>query len=175
MKNIVAIVVSVVALALSITVWVLGQQSSKLAYVELSTVFTEFEMTKQYRAKLETTINARKGISDSLEMALKAQSRSFSENSSMKDPKVQQFMYDKEMYVQKVKQFTEDNQALQRQYDMEINKQITQYVKEYGESKGYRYIFGADGSGSMMYAQPADNITKDVIEYINKKYKGVAK
>lgn len=175
MKNLLTIAISIVALALAVTVLVLHSQSSKLGYVELTTVFTEFEMTKQYRAKLEATVNARKLIIDSLEMGLKAQSRGIDGNSSMQDPNVQQFIYSKDLYVEKAKQFQEDNQALQQQYDMEINKQITQYVKDFGQEKGYRFIFGAEGSGSLMYARPADNVTKEVIEYINKKYKGVSK
>lgn len=41
--------------------------------------------------------------------------------------------------------------------------------------KGYRYIFGAEGSGVLMYADERNNITKEVIEYINARYKGNAK
>jgi Skp family chaperone for outer membrane proteins len=49
---------------------------------------------------------------------------------------------------------------------------MNQYVKDFGSKYGYTYIFGADGSGFLMYSLEANNITKEVKEYINSRYKG---
>jgi outer membrane protein len=148
---------------------------SKVAYIDLQNVFNDFEMTKQYKKKLEAVVGARKNIADSLQLNLKAKSRSIDAAAKASDQDVEDFVYNKEYYIEKVKQFQEDNLALKQQYDAEINKQITQYIKDYGEKSGYRYIFGADGSGIVMYAEQQDNISKEVTEYINKRYNGQAK
>jgi outer membrane protein len=50
---------------------------------------------------------------------------------------------------------------------------MSQYVIEFGKANGYRLIFGNDGNGSVMYGMEADNVTKEVTDFINKKYKGV--
>lgn len=156
------------------TMWNL-KVKNKIAYVELATVFNDFEMTKQYKQKLDAVVNARKSITDSLELNLKARSRSINAHSKTDSKTVDGFEYDKEYYMEKVKQFQEDNLALKRQYDGEINKQINQYVKEYGDKNGYKIIFGAEGSGILMYAQEQDNISKEVLAYINERYKGYGK
>ena len=176
MKNsgIVSLVISLLAIAFSGYV-LYNSLANKVAYVELQTVFNDFEMTKQYKKKLEAVVSARKAISDSLQVTLKAQSRSINTAPNTSDEKVQDFVFNKEYYIERVKQFQEDNMALKQQYDTEINKQINQYVKDYGEKNGYRFIYGAEGSGVLMYAKEGDNISKEVIEYINKRYNGQPK
>ena len=147
----------------------------KVAYVELQEVFNEFEMTKQYKGKLEAVVMSRKSIADSLELSLTAQSKSFTTASDRNSPQVQRFLYEKEYYMERMKQFQEDNIALKQKYDLEINKQINQYVKEYGEKNNYEFIYGADGSGVLMYAEEKLNRTEEVIKYINERYKGEGK
>lgn len=177
MKNtgIIGLTVGAIAFLMSAFCLYKMEVNKNLAFVELQSVFNEFEMTKQYKGKLETVLNARKSIADSLQLNLTAQSKMLKQVNNKNDEKVQNFLYEKEVYLEKMKQFQEDNVALKRQYDGEINKQLNQYIKEYGEKKGYRYIFGAEGSGVLMYADERNNITKEVIEYINARYKGNAK
>lgn len=149
--------------------------NEKIAFVELQKVFDEFEMTKEYKSKLETVVLARKNITDSLGLDLTARSKALKQTQSPDQNKVQGFLYDKEYYQEKVKQMDEDNLALKRKYDSEINSQLNQYVKDYGQKNGYRFIYGAEGSGVLMYARETDNISEQVISYINERYKGKSK
>jgi outer membrane protein len=73
------------------------------------------------------------------------------------------------------KQFEDDNQALKREFDQEIYKQLNQYMKEFGEKNGYRFILGAEGSGVLMYANEGYNVSEQVIKHINERYQGGAK
>ncbi len=63
-------------------------------------------------------------------------------------------------------------EQLSSQYTADIWKQINQWVNEYGKKKGYDFILGAAGNGSLMYASEIHNITDQVIVFINKKYQG---
>ncbi|HUH74218.1 MAG TPA: hypothetical protein VLZ75_07405 [Chitinophagales bacterium] len=49
---------------------------------------------------------------------------------------------------------------------------LNQYIIEFGDEKKYRYIFGANGTGTMMYGAERKDITSDVLEYVNEKYNG---
>lgn len=170
-----AFVLALISLLISIallTKTVFGKQT---AYIELHKVFSEFEMSRQYKSKLQSVSLARKNLLDSLELNLSAASRALqNQNNSSKD-KVDRFLYDKELYLQKKQQFEEDNQALQQQYNTEITKQLNQYIKDYGEKNGYEYIYGAEGSGSLMYAKESFNISDQVIKYANERYLGNSK
>jgi outer membrane protein len=56
--------------------------------------------------------------------------------------------------------------------ETKIWTQLNQYITEYGKTKDYEYILGANGSGSLMYADSTLNITEEVTAFANKKYSG---
>ncbi len=167
-------VLAILALVLSGFAAYQSLNKTKIGYIELATVFNDFEMTKEYKVKLDQVVNARKAITDSLELNLKAQSRTLG-GAKVNSAAAEDFQYNREIYMEKARQYQEDNMALKRQYDGEINKQLNQYIKEYGDKHGYRYIYGAEGSGVIMYARESDNLSKEVTAYINERYKGGAK
>ena len=53
-----------------------------------------------------------------------------------------------------------------------IVNDINDFVKEYGEQKGYRIIFGATGGGTIMYAQEGSDLTDEVLEELNAQFTG---
>ena len=71
--------------------------------------------------------------------------------------------------------FDEDNQRTYDDYEKQIWKQVNQYMKDFGVENNYTYILGAEGSWQLMYAKENNNITKEVVEFINKKYKGITR
>lgn len=73
---------------------------------------------------------------------------------------------------EKSRRFMTDEQALSDRYTQQVWGQINSYVHDYGKENKYELIFGADGSGSLMYAGEAVNITEDVLDYINERYEG---
>jgi len=73
---------------------------------------------------------------------------------------------------EKSRKFISDEQELSERYTQQIWKQINAYVNDYGKENDYEMIFGANGSGSLMYAREAVNVTDEVLEYINKRYEG---
>jgi len=51
-----------------------------------------------------------------------------------------------------------------------IWKRLNPYIAEYGKEKGYAYIYGANGTGNVLYADEGEDITDELIEYVNKRY-----
>ena len=43
-------------------------------------------------------------------------------------------------------------------------------MKDYGVDHHYTYVMGANGGGTIMYADTSLNVTDDFIKYINQKY-----
>ncbi|MBN9485490.1 MAG: OmpH family outer membrane protein [Bacteroidetes bacterium] len=52
-----------------------------------------------------------------------------------------------------------------------VLSQINSFVEEYGKSKGYDIILGADGNGGVIYGNKSMDITQEVLEALNKQYK----
>ncbi len=54
----------------------------------------------------------------------------------------------------------------------DVITQINAYLKKYGEAKGYKIILAATDYGNLAYADEGLNITKEVLEGLNKEYGG---
>jgi outer membrane protein len=137
------------------------KSSPKTGYVNLNMVFDKFPLKKQLQTKLENMQASRKAILDSLYVQVSAAGNS---------PEAEKV---RELYLQDKKQFQLDDQRVSQDYNAQIWKQINQYVKDYGEEKGYQYIWGADGAGTLMYADKSVDLTDQVSDYVNNKFKGI--
>lgn len=51
-----------------------------------------------------------------------------------------------------------------------VFKEITEFLKKYGETHGYDYIMGATNMGNIVYARKTINITDEVIKELNGAY-----
>ena len=51
---------------------------------------------------------------------------------------------------------------------------VTVFVADYGEEKGYTYIFGSNESANIMYAEEGLDITDEVLEELNAGNEAVA-
>jgi outer membrane protein len=145
----------------------------KTAFIIVGEVFNQFDMKKDSEKKFTQVKNKRQRITDSLALELRILAKKIDADKAKNKEDVTSYNRKREEYYNKQKTFEEDNKQLTSQYDGEIFTQLNQYVKDFGKENGYLYVFGSDGNGSLMYAEDANNQTKQVIEYINRRYKGV--
>lgn len=54
------------------------------------------------------------------------------------------------------------------EYQTTVWKQINSIIEKYGKDHGYKFILGATGDGAIMFAAEGEDITKEIIKYINK-------
>lgn len=149
-----------------------NSKQRKIVFVKVGELYTEFEMKKELESTYLTVQKGRKQQLDSLELELKLLSRKIDTDGEKKNL-VEAFDERKEKYLMKKKQFEEDDAMMQQQYSDKIRKQLNQYVSDYGKENNCDYIFGAEGSGALMYSKEMNDVTKEVLIYINNKFKGV--
>lgn len=67
-----------------------------------------------------------------------------------------------------------NNQAQQEDSKMtsEVVSQINAYLKKYGKAHGYKIVMAATEYGNIAYAEEGLDITKEVLEGLNKEYTG---
>lgn len=174
MKNYILKSLGVLAIIMvSVGISYIISKRDKVAYIELNKVFEKFEFKNELEKKLLKTNELRKEKLDSLEFELNVLSKQLQAEKTKDSEKIGLFQAKRDYYFQKKQEFEEDNSALVNQYDAQILKQLTQYVNDFGKENDYSYILGADGNGTIMYGKEKNNITDEVINYINSKYKGV--
>ena len=146
--------------------------NKRIAWINVNKVYSEFQLKKELESKFTTTQAARKKITDSLELELRILSKQIQQEGEKAKDKISVFEAKRGFYLNKKNEFDTDNEQTQKNFNDQILKQITQYVKDYGKEKGYTIVFGAEGSGAIMYAKDAIEITDEAIVYLNQKYTG---
>lgn len=144
-----------------------GGGGKKIVYVQTPIVFEQFKGKKELTTRLEQKKNAYQYSLDSLGNILKVY-----QNQEQTEPVQRQMQALQLEYQQKRARFEQEYQEQDAKYAEAVWKQINAYTEEYGKEKGYDYILGASGNGSLMYADGGDNITEDFVDYINARYEG---
>jgi outer membrane protein len=153
------------------------KQSSELVYVDVNKLLEGYKRTKIVRTEFETKAKTLNANVDSLlvdwQKELKVYEKERS-NYSKKELNLKQ-----ELLGNKQQQINNYQQAIQKQIQEEDKKStqtvindINDYIKEFGKEKGYKIIFGASGSGNIMYADEATDLTETVLEGLNKEFEG---
>jgi outer membrane protein len=168
------IIMTALVTALVTSGFFLYKKNEKTGYIQIQKVFNEFNYKKEMEAKLKKVEEYRKHELDSLELQLKVLFKEVELNK--KDvSKVALFQTNREEFLNKRERYEEDYRKAVAQYDEIIIKQMNQYIREFGEVKKYKYLFGTDGKGNLMYADSTNDVTKEVMAFINQKYTGKIK
>jgi outer membrane protein len=131
-------------------------KNKKTAFIVNQRVFSEFLGKKELEKKLnDLKTNNNKSV-DSLSFLIHRSNNSVAVQT----------------YQEGIDNIKLMEQQLSEQYTADIWKQINQWVNEFGKQNGYDFILGAAGNGSLMYANEANDITEEVIVFLNKKYQG---
>lgn len=165
-------VAMIIAISLGV-VYLSNFKTKKYAWININKVYGDFSLKKELENKLKFVGDERKKILDSLELNLKLMVKKLEKDPQRDESALTEFQLKKEKFFEVKQQFEDDNQQMQENYNKQVLTQINQYVKDYAEKNDWDMIFGADGTGTIMYAEENIEITSDVIVYINNKYKGV--
>jgi outer membrane protein len=145
-----------------------SKETKKIGYVTTLKVFEEFALKKELEQDYQKVQIARQTYLDSIKLNVQTLSVQESKD-AIREEKINHL---KKAYLLKEDQFDKENENLYSQYNEQIWNQLNQYVQDFGKEQGYDYLLGASGQGSIMYAKENEDVTKEVIEYVNNKYRG---
>jgi len=156
-------------LALLLAVVAFASDRPQQAYVDLGEVFDGFELQQDLTAQLQSLNNSRQLQLDSME--LKLQLLASAPDFNREAPSAE-FVALRAQFLRMDQRYTEDTERLSAEYDAQIWTQLNQYMTDYGQQEHYNFVFGLNGQGSLMFADPELNRTSDVINYINTRFHG---
>lgn len=144
----------------------------KTGFIDATKVFAEFPMKKELETELKSTEKTRTMILDSLKLNLKLQYDALQGEKNPNKESIAKYRETEQQYFLKERQFGEENQNMSEQYTAQVWQQLNQYIQEYGEQNGYDYIYGVTGDGNLMYAKKGNDVTTEVLEFVNSRYNG---
>ncbi len=168
---------ALLAILLSIGSFFYSQKSSELVYVDVNKLLDGYKRTKVVRAEFEAKAKTLKSNVDSLVIGWQKELKIYEKERSKYSKK--ELALKQELLSNKQQQINNYQQAIQKQVKEEDKKasqtvinDINDFVKEYGKKNGYKIIFGASGSGNIMYADKANDLTEKVLKGLNAEFSG---
>ena len=175
--NKLALPIAVIALLISAFSFFYFKSSTELVYVDVNKLMEGYSRTKIVKSEFEEKAKTLSANVDSLMAGWQSELKSYEkERTTMTEKELE---LKQELLSNKQQQINNYQQAIQKQIQEEDKKStqtvvndINDYIKEFGKSKGYKIIFGANGGGNIMYADDATDLTQEVLEGLNKEYSG---
>lgn len=159
------------AISVLVSFFMVKLVSPSVAYVQVGKLYEEFDMKKDMEKELLGAQTKRKAILDSMLTDINLLTKKLEQNPA--DIHIKSLVLKKrEEYVNWRTTFENEEEEVVANLRGKILAQISQYVKEYGDDNGYDYVFGAVSDGTLMYGSEADDITTEVKQFINDRYKG---
>ena len=167
MKNKKIQIIGLIVILLAIISFLLFSKNKKdvIVYADMDVLYEKFELAQQYNRKVESFHQASQIVLDSIETEINALIKY---NSS---PYLVQAK--KEQYFTKRNEFEQSYQNQATQYSEKVMKQLTQYINEFSEEKGYSYVLSKQQKGQVLYADDKNDITSELLIFCNNRYKGI--
>lgn len=155
-----------------------GPANMKIAYVEIDSLLTKYrfwndlnEMMIKKEENIRTTLNEKAKDLDSemREFQRKLENNGFAsrERAEQENLRISQKQRDLQQLQEKL---SNELQAENQKNSLQLRDSINSFLKIYNNDKGYSLIISNTGFDNLLYADPAFNITNEIVEGLNARY-----
>ena len=155
-----------------------GPANMKIAYVEIDSLLTKYrfwndlnEMMIKKEENIRTTLNEKAKDLDSemREFQRKLENNGFAsrERAEQENLRISQKQRDLQQLQEKL---SNELQAENQKNSLQLRDSINSFLKSYNKDKGYSLIISNTGFDNLLYADPAFNITNEIVEGLNARY-----
>ena len=155
-----------------------GPANMKIAYVEIDSLLTKYrfwndlnEMMIKKEENIRTTLNEKAKDLDSemREFQRKLENNGFAsrERAEQENLRISQKQRDLQQLQEKL---SNELQAENQKNSFQLRDSINSFLKIYNKDKGYSLIISNTGFDNLLYADPAFNITNEIVEGLNARY-----
>lgn len=155
-----------------------GPANMKIAYVEIDSLLTKYrfwndlnEMMIKKEENIRTTLNEKAKDLDSemREFQRKLENNGFAsrERAEQENLRISQKQRDLQQLQEKL---SHELQAENQKNSLQLRDSINSFLKIYNKDKGYSLIISNTGFDNLLYADPAFNITNEIVEGLNARY-----
>lgn len=152
-------------------------KNQKVVYVDSAKLLNGYEGMINARKAFQQKSEAWKANIDTLTNEVKISIMDYEKGQATMSIKERQLS--QELIKSKQQQLNQYQQAINAQAQQEDKKitsdvilQVNAYLKKYGEQKGYTIIFAATDYGNIAYANDKLDVTDELLEGLNKEFKG---
>ena len=78
----------------------------------------------------------------------------------------------KKLLQQEDLKLTEMREHFAKEVSQQVWNRLNTYIQEYGKEHNHKIILGTQGDGNIMYADDFNDVTSQLVTYVNSKYEG---
>ena len=139
------------------------RDNKKIAMVDAVQLFNNFKMKQELEAQANGYLEQINKQTDSLKKAFTAERKS-PEATKEKTEALYEALQKAQLHFRQV--FQQSNQSINEQ----VWKRLNPLIDEYGKQHNLRLIIGANGMGSVLYYDDFYDQTKELTDFINRRY-----
>ena len=132
-------------------------QKKDVGYVDIGQLVDGYKLKKDLENVSSQNLYKIKAVVDSLEMLKKV-------NGMQLNPELEKRLENAQNIFQQY--YAKSNQEINKK----IWERLNPVLQEYGSEKKIQMLIGANGAGTLLYADKSRDYTADVIKYANEKY-----
>lgn len=155
----------------SATLWYANTSNKKESkVVDISRLYTDFIMTQELNKDYSTTVGDRNKQIDSLNTKIVHLE---SELKTTISPEIKnQRLMELSMAYGKYRELVQINQQVKFEFEQQIWNQLNAYMLAFAEDEKYPLILGTKNEGNVLYMNDENDITTELLEFVNDKYLG---
>ncbi len=158
-------------------VWLYMEGSPRIAYVQTNYLLSNYQGFKDASMAYQQKSSVWKANIDTLASELDAMKADYEAEKSQLSSKEDDLT--KELLRTRQQQLTQYREGIRQKAAQEdqamtakVVQEINAFLKEYGKKHNYKIIFGATDVGNIVYAEEAIDLTAEVLEALNRRYRG---
>ncbi|MCH2229643.1 MAG: OmpH family outer membrane protein [Crocinitomicaceae bacterium] len=162
-KDIILFTGVIVAIILAVMA---NSQNNDIAFFDYNRVYNECNLKIELENDLKTVSSSRQSELDSLQMELSFFSDKISKRTSSEE-ETMKFEELRNRYLGLKQRYEEENLRLKENYFTQIRQSINEQSKDFAKEIDVDYFFAAVGDGSLMYADDVEDMTAELILFVN--------
>ena len=149
--------------------------STGIVYVNSDSLLDQYEFYKNERSKLEASQNRIKNELKSQGENLQGevdlyQKQAIGMTDLERAKKEEQLTIKQQQIMQRKEELLSKLDEEQGKSSEELYLRLNQYLKKFNKNRNYNFVLGFQKGGGILFANDSLNITKDVVEGLNKEY-----
>jgi outer membrane protein len=150
------------------------KQGQLIAYVNVDTLEEQYLLFKEKKASLEKRQQAIESTLQAKAQAFQREVAAFQEKAptmtQSEGEAAQESLYKKQAELEEMRdRFAKSFMAEQEDFNVQLNNSLDSFLLEYNADKRFTYILSYTKGGSILYTDPAFDITRDVVDGMNAK------
>lgn len=154
-KQVIIIIAVVFIIQIVLSFGITRLMEKKIAYIDVIQLVNDYHFKKDLELQADAALQQHKNSLDSINALLKVNAQD-AQLLALSDTRQKEFAF--------------HYQEINKDINTQVWSRLNPLISKYGEINNYDILIGANGMGTVLYGSKGNNVTDDLIKYVNDNY-----